>query len=535
MGKVSKNRTKFRTSSNISFGYLLSITLFLVSGAFLRAQTTDPVTLLRQVPRVQFPANPSSVISAPQKPRAETTPSEPSFSTGNPQGSASSSTADDAADPSGNASAQPTTRPVRPAETASRSRSLLSRIPLVGRLVPDSRPSVSPSESEPTPTPPVLLPPPGETDSTPAISSPSVPSSSGSPNFYSQPPVSMTPPAGGQPLAPQSPALAPAPPKTISPPSLPSDESSQQNAQQLGAHQLTESAPTPPRRDSVAEQGSSISESSMMPSPIGGSPASLSSTPAVKVTYPRLTSADFVVPTAELEPNEAARNEYLVALTAAREGKAAEAASAFRAFAQRYATSRLAPRALFMAALLDTEPQALAEDVALLRKFFPRSDYLTELELRGVIAPAATLAQPSQRQPVATSVPPTPDPRTTATQLREEVERDYRDRNYAAAIAKLESSPLTSQEPSLLEILAQCQVAMGDNVAAVATIEKILANFPAYERRKNVRLTYGLLLEDAGKYERAIAEYRKLIEEVSDSVEAQTARTRIQQLDQLTR
>lgn len=535
MGKVLKNRTKSRIVPNAFRAFLLSITSFWVSGPVLCAQTTDPVTLLRQVPRVQFPPNPPSTV--PQKPHAETIPpSEPTFSPSTSHGSASPSVADESvANVSGDASVRPPAQPSRAVEPSPRSRSFLWRIPLVGRLVPDSRPSVTPSEAEATPTPPVLLPPPEETDSTPAISSGSGPSSSDSPNFYSQPAVSPAPSVGGPPLPPQHHLPAPTSPKTISPSSELGVESSQQNAKQGGAHQLMESAPTPPRRDSLADQAARISEPCIPSSPTVSPSVPVPSTPAVRVTYPRLTSADFVVPTAEVEPNEGARNEYLIALTAAREGRAAEAAAAFRAFAQRYATSRLAPRALFMAALLDTDPAALAEDVALLRKFFPRSDYLTELELRGVIPPAATLARSAQRESVVSSVSPTPDPRTTATQLREEVERDYRDRNYAAAIAKLESSPLTSQDPSLLEILAQCQVAIGDNVSAVATIEKILANFPAYERRKNVRLTYGLLLEDAGKYERAIAEYRKLIEEASDSVEAQTARTRIQQLDQLTR
>jgi TolA-binding protein len=253
-----------------------------------------------------------------------------------------------------------------------------------------------------------------------------------------------------------------------------------------------------------------------------------------RVIYPRFTNADFVAPPSELEPNDAARNEYLQALTLARLGRAAEAAAALRAFAQHYPTSRLASRALFLAALVDTQPDAVAQDVALLRQFFPRSEYLTELQLRGVIGPGGiSAAAPT----------PTPTPASNArldalralAKLREEAEQDYRDRNYAAAVAKLENSPLTQQSPELLDLMAQSLVALGDNVRAATIIEKVLAEFPNYEGRKNLLLTYGLVLEDAGKYERAIAEYRKLIEEAPDSVEAQTARVRIHQLDQLSR
>ncbi len=241
-----------------------------------------------------------------------------------------------------------------------------------------------------------------------------------------------------------------------------------------------------------------------------------------------------MAPSPEVEPNENARNEYLTALTLAREGKSAEAGRAFRAFAQRNPTSRLAARALFMAALVDTEPSALAEDISLLRKFFPRSDYLVELELRGVISPVSAGGRASG-SPSTSSTADASSIRQLIAALRDEAERDYRDRSYAAAIAKLENSPLTPQVPELLELLAHCQIAMGDNVRAAATIEKVLAQFPSYDGCKNLRLTYGLLLEDAGKYERAIAEYRKLIEDAPDSVEAQTARVRIRQLDQLTR
>ncbi|MCX7625489.1 MAG: tetratricopeptide repeat protein [Candidatus Sumerlaeaceae bacterium] len=514
--------------------YLLG--LYFISWVTAFAQTTDPVTLLRQVPRVQFPGNTASAPNESQKPRSNTLlPSQPEALPPEPQRSSAPLGEEAANEPAGHAQAQPPAQQERPAETSARGRSLLSRIPFVGRLVAETRLSPSPKEPEPTPTPPILLPPPQDTDSVQAPVAGTVAPSVEPPNFYSQPPSQNEPPAGSVSAAGASSTRVPNPEKVLLPTSQRSAPISEQALSPKEGSRLTNQKHAPLKSDSIAEHGTPSPVSNFLLSPTARSQAIDSPTSSIRVIYPRLTPADFVVPTAEIEPSEAARNEYLLALTAAREGRTAEAAAAFRAFAQRYATSRLAPRALFMAALLDTDPQALAEDVALLRKFFPRSDYLTELELRGVISAAAAPTRLSHGESLPPPTAPMPDSRATAAQLREEIQRDYRDRNYAAAIAKLENSPLTPQDPALLEALAQCQVAIGDNVTAVATIEKILTNFPTYDRRKNVRLTYGLLLEDAGKYERAIAEYRKLIEEAPDSVEAQTARTRIQQLDQLTR
>jgi TolA-binding protein len=254
-----------------------------------------------------------------------------------------------------------------------------------------------------------------------------------------------------------------------------------------------------------------------------------------------LTNADFVAPPPEVEPNDAVRNEYLSALAAAREGKKTEAARAFRSFAQRYPSSRLASRALFLAALVESDPAAVSETVALLQRFFPRSEYLTELALRGVIS-----------SPESPAVTPTPtvslDAATSSSaadqrlemlreisRVRTEAEAAYRDKNYAEAIGTIENCAYAQSSPDLLDLLARCYIAQGDSRRAAEIIQNVLEKFTSYEGRSNLRLSYGLLLEDAGKYERAVAEYRLLIEEAPDSVEAQTARTRIQQLNQLTR
>lgn len=500
------------------------ITLATFSLTRAEAQTTDPVTLLRQVPRVQFPVEPNSV--APEATRAM--PRQIPEESKAPE---VASLSDDAQQAKSVEVAPPPDAPAPQTATPPRGRSLLSRIPLVGRLIPSSSSESTRKieESAPSPTPPVLLPPPTENEPADVISAgaqESVSSPTPRANFYTN-----STPSSQQPLPPSLSALSRTPlfsRDRIASPALSSVPAAG-----------TRRAPQPDQIPSAEPSGMARESATLAAPPMPRASASqpqAQPSPSLHITYPRLTNADFVAPSPEIETNDAARNEYLLALTAAREGKTVEAAAAFRSFAQRYPTSRLAPRALFMAALLDTDPAALAQDVALLRKFFPRSDYLTELELRGVISSSSAQESPSAVPP-SSSMTPTPqqDPRVAVVQLREEAERDYRDKNYPAAIAKLENSPLTAQDPSLLELLAQCQIAMGDNVGAATTIEKILASFPFYERRKNVRLTYGLLLEDAGKYERAVAEYRKLIEEAPESVEAQTARTRIAQIDQLSR
>jgi regulator of sirC expression with transglutaminase-like and TPR domain len=47
-------------------------------------------------------------------------------------------------------------------------------------------------------------------------------------------------------------------------------------------------------------------------------------------------------------------------------------------------------------------------------------------------------------------------------------------------------------------------------------------------------LSLGLIQEDAGLYQRAMAEYRLLLEEAPNAPEAGTARERMNQLKQLT-
>ncbi|MGC8741356.1 MAG: tetratricopeptide repeat protein [Candidatus Sumerlaeaceae bacterium] len=506
-------------------------TACLVSIAILASAqtTTDPVSLLRQVPRVQFPLD----RATPVPPATRSLEALPDGATPWPESSTSSESPKSGVTPTespspGEASEAPTPAPRR---------SLISKLPLIGRLLPESRSRLTEQHEleQPTPTPPVILPPPSPEDGTLASQITPTPAHRQSPT-PEIPKNSDLGAAGGVsrtdalPPAKRGILISPESAKSFTTPAAPSWRPP---LSQATPPLVMPTVPLP------AQTFSSSATPQLSPTPVSAVPqATIAASPsAFRVTFPRLTSADFVPPSSELEPNENARNEYLAALTAGREGKSAEAGRAFRAFAQRYPTSRLAARALFMAALLDTDPSAVAEDISLLRKFFPRSDYLTELELRGVIAPGDAQPQPTESPATSNSVGflNTADLQQAIKRLREDAERDFRDRNYAAAIAKLENSPLTQNAPELLELLVHSLIALGDNVRAVSTIEKVLAQFPTYEGCKNLRLTYGLLLEDAGKYERAIAEYRKLIEEAPDSVEAQTAHVRIRQLDQLTR
>ncbi len=488
--------------------------------------TTDPRSLLRALPRVQIggpppvaPATPVRSGNAVQVPSAseEVAPAatprvddSPAIETG--------------ADPG--------------ARRGERS-GILRRLPLVGRLVPEPKSPAEREAPEPTPTPPVLLPPPGPGErpaSAPPVAegenSPAGPnrisraeaSPSGDPNASASPPSSPSLPnfyaarnseqhkVGSEPFASPTPAGVPRQPAFEGGEVGPSLEASLRAASPESSGNVRGAAPSP-----------IVSHLNQVAAP--------TSTP--RLTFPRLTSADFVAPPPEVEPNDTARIEYLNALAAAREGRHTEAAAAFRGFAQRYPSSRLAPRALFLAALVEQDPQEVAKNVALLRQFFPRSDYLTELELRGVISPGSpsSLSQPVSAQPTPEAV----SPLRQINELSEEVAADYRYRNFAAGLAKLEASPLTPQSPELLDLQSQGLIALGDHVRAVAVIEKIFTDFPNYEGRAKLRLSYGLLLEDSGKYERAIAEYRRLIEEAPDSVEAHTARVRIQQLNELTR
>jgi tetratricopeptide (TPR) repeat protein len=248
---------------------------------------------------------------------------------------------------------------------------------------------------------------------------------------------------------------------------------------------------------------------------------------------PRLQPSDFALPNERIEPREEVRFAYIEAIALAREGKSAAAAQKLRLFARTYPSSPLAPRAIFLAALLSEDPQVAEQDVRTLQRFFPTSDYLTELKLRGLSVaddvPAKSAQLASSTWETSSSAPI-----RQLNQVRDRVEELMRDKRYVEALSVLEQIPNGQGIPDVLDLQAQCYLGLGDNRTALAMIAQLLENFPSYERRQAIRLSYGLLLEDASQYERARAEYRKILEEAPDSDEARAARARLEQLNTLT-
>ena len=505
--------------------------------ACAQSATTDPVSLLRQTRRIQFLPDGRVVEPGDAGEVSQPGPTQPPKSPDIEQNGLASEQEPGAEQQysSPNVDGRDTvSKKVRNTPRAA-SGGILGRLPLVGRLVRSREGSSEEQQHEPTATPPVLLPPPSS-DAEPIQPTPP-PASSAKPEFYQsqQSDPRITPASrassGGVIIGPSSPdSRLTQPGSPVSAATVPSGT----------PRPLRQAAPaTPENNGSLSAQTQAGDRTTL---PVSSSPQQrANASPSPHIIYPRLTNADFVAPPPEVEPNDAARNEYLSALAAAREGKRTEAARAFRSFAQRYPSSRLASRALFLAALVESDPAAVSETVALLQRFFPRSEYLTELALRGVIS--------SPESPPATPTPTVSlDAATSSSaadqrlemlreisRVRTEAEAAYRDKNYAEAIGTIENCAYAQCSPDLLDLLARCYIAQGDSRRAAEIIHNVLEKFPSYEGRSNLRLSYGLLLEDAGKYERAVAEYRLLIEEAPDSVEAQTARTRIQQLNQLTR
>jgi len=505
--------------------------------ACAQSVTTDPVSLLRQTRRIQFLPDGRVVEPGDAGEVSQPGPTQPPKSPDIEQNGLASEQEPGAEQQysSPNVDGRDTvSKKVRNTPRAA-SGGILGRLPLVGRLVRSREGSSEEQQHEPTATPPVLLPPPSS-DAEPIQPTPP-PASSAKPEFYQsqQSDPRITPASrassGGV-------IVSPSPDSRLTQPGSPVSAAT---APRGTPRPLRQAAPaTPENNGSLSAQTQAGDRTTL---PVSSSPQQrANASPSPHIIYPRLTNADFVAPPPEVEPNDAARNEYLSALAAAREGKKTEAARAFRSFAQRYPSSRLASRALFLAALVESDPAAVSETVALLQRFFPRSEYLTELALRGVISSPESPPAPT---PTATVSPDAATSSSAADQrlemlreisrVRTEAEAAYRDKNYAEAIGTIENCAYAQSSPDLLDLLARCYIAQGDNRRAAEIIQNVLEKFPSYDGRSNLRLSYGLLLEDAGKYERAVAEYRLLIEEAPDSVEAQTARTRIQQLNQLTR
>ncbi|MBX7246979.1 MAG: hypothetical protein K1X53_15890, partial [Candidatus Sumerlaeaceae bacterium] len=103
---------------------------------------------------------------------------------------------------------------------------------------------------------------------------------------------------------------------------------------------------------------------------------------AARNTSPTLEPNDLAMPNPAVEDNEALRDSYTAAVYLARAGNYELASDQFREFASRHPSSRLAPRALFLAAIVEPDPAKAADARERLKINYADSDYVKELAVR---------------------------------------------------------------------------------------------------------------------------------------------------------
>lgn len=518
------------------------------------SETSGPLAILKQVKRVQFGED-GKVVEPVQAEPADSPPlsvsGEPPVSAA-PPSSAVPSYAGPALVEADAPLAKDAPRPSRVRETqetprAGLIRGIIGKVPLIGpRLTggpkekepppfrkPDFPSPPSPPDDDEDAVPPVLYPPPAET----AETSPGLMVSPGAP-ILKRPELAREPGIAGAPDR-GTPHLGPSGLQSlpdanrggilIQPAQVPQNAGSGiapvVTPANAGAVPVVQPEPSSPATTETSGfQGIMPIQAPPTVPPVHRSVA----------TTPTLAANDLAMPNPAAEPNEINRADYASALGEAREGRFALAAKMFRDYAGTHPSSRLAPRALFLSALVEPNPALAAESVALLNRFYPRSDYLTELGMRGISVQGGT-EDPVQKvgrleRELATTIDV-----DTVSRLRSQLGAAYLElKDYQRALEVLRAIPDASAKPDVLDQLAECHMALGDHRSAALVIEELLRNHPLYPGRAKLRLSLGLIQEDAGLYQRAMAEYRLLLEEAPNAPEAGTARERMNQLKQLT-
>jgi TolA-binding protein len=252
------------------------------------------------------------------------------------------------------------------------------------------------------------------------------------------------------------------------------------------------------------------------------------------------------MPNPAYEQNEIIRNEYSEAVKLGRAGKYAEAARAFREYANNHPSSGLAPRALFLAALLEPTAQQAADNEKLLRERFPKSRFLAELEKRNrarakqiVASPTPLNESPAQMagrlESELTEAVGAPD---REVPLRLQLGQAYLameeyDRALEVMRPAVELSRGRQEEPDILILISECYIATRRNSQAVTLLSDVLQRFPAATQRPRALYDFGLVNEASGNFERARTMYTELRQRWPASAEATQAQQRLKDMDRL--
>lgn len=243
------------------------------------------------------------------------------------------------------------------------------------------------------------------------------------------------------------------------------------------------------------------------------------------------------MPNPAVEPNELIRMEFENAVRKARAGDLAGAAEGLRNYAVNHSSSGLAPRALFLAVVYEPDPSRAVESYRKLRETYRDSRYLDEVVRRRLPVASAPEFTEQDVARLEQKLAAESDPAARLETTRQLASALVALKQYDRARQLIEPVMLNAkgapQEPALLDLLSECQLAKRDMRAAMNVLTDLLQRFPDYPNRPKVRLNMGLVSEEAGYYPSALANYRYLIEEAPDSPEATFAKERIRDLEAL--
>lgn len=293
---------------------------------------------------------------------------------------------------------------------------------------------------------------------------------------------------------------------------------------------------------SPAAYASAFPAAQSAPAPAG---IPVSPSPSASTTSPTLEPNDLNFPNPAVEDNEALREKYSAAVLAGRAGDYARAARLFREYATHHALSRLAPRALFLASILEPDPAQSAEDARNLETRFSDSKYVPELRRRRAAmrhaAPDAVDAGenarseqiPALEAQLASGLPPAREV-TVRRMLGQALitTQDY-DRALQVLMPALDAAAGTADEAEILLLISDAAIARRDADQAARALDQLVRRHPDAATRPRVRLNQGLLFEETGSYQRARSVYNALLEESPQTPEAELARERLRDLRML--
>lgn len=254
---------------------------------------------------------------------------------------------------------------------------------------------------------------------------------------------------------------------------------------------------------------------------------------------PSLESTDLAMPNPKVEENEVIRGEFESAVREGRAGSFSLAARHFREYGDNHPSSGLAPRALFLAAIMESDPAKADEAAQALKKTHPDSKYVDELAQRkpaDETAPSGNLLVDAQT--IEQKLESAPDDKSVQIALRKKLasiylKLDQPDRALEVLKTANGIAEGTPEEGEVLALTAEAEIAGKDISGASDTLNDLVQRFPEIARRPRVRLSMGLVNEEAGYYQRAAANYSALIQESPSSPEAKTAAARLKDMNRL--